>query len=88
MLIGEVTAQTARKAHVCWWCGEQIEPGDEYTRWLWKDAGDVQPVKTHRECREAWSTLPYGENEVEFGEFCRGCTCERGACRCEKARDK
>lgn len=84
MLIGDVTIQAARKQHTCWWCGDPIEPGETYRRWLWKDRGDVEAVKVHDDCYAAWKTLEPGDNEVDFAEFCRGCTCERGDCRCGK----
>lgn len=82
MQVGEVTVQKAAKEHTCWWCGELIFQHETYARWTWKHGRDLTAVKVHTECREAWNSLPYGEHEVEFGEFCRGCTCERGRCRC------
>ena len=84
MQIGNTTTQVARKQHDCWWCGEPIEPGETYSRWVWEDDGELLPTKVHPECREVWSKLPYEESEVEQGEFSRGCLCEHGNCRCEE----
>lgn len=82
MMLGDVTTQTARKPHRCHWCGEEIEVGANYQRWLWKDGRNVLPTKAHHECAAAWSTLDPNESEVMCGEFCRGCTCQRGYCKC------
>ena len=77
--------QRARKPHRCWWCDGRIEPGEMYVRWVWKEPGETPlVVETHPECRDAWNTLEYGEDEVSAGSFCRGCTCERGRCECGK----
>ena len=84
MQIGNATTRVALKQHYCWWCGEKIEPGEEYYRWVWKDDGELLPTKVHPECRVAWSKLPYDEAEVEQGEFARGCLCQHGNCRCKK----
>ena len=70
MLLGDVKdIKQARKSHYCWWCGEAIEKGSPYTRWLWKHGREIIPTKVHPECGKAWredSTL-----EVEFAEFSR-----------------
>jgi hypothetical protein len=85
MQLGSVTVQKARKPHRCWWCDGRIEPGELYARWLWKEPGESPlAVEVHPECRAAWNTLEYGENEVAAGEHCRGCTCEHGFCECGK----
>lgn len=84
MMMSSVTTHKARKLHDCWWCSERIEPGTKYIRWVWKDGKSLDTVKCHPECKDAWDSLEYGEDEVSFGSFCRGCTCERGACECEK----
>jgi hypothetical protein len=83
MMLGDVSNPTARKEHVCFWCGEAIAVGESYFRWTWVSDAAVETIKTHPECREAWSTLPPGDDEVPFAEFSRGCTCERGHCVCD-----
>jgi len=88
MQIGSTTTPIARKRHQCWWCGESIEPGTKYVRWLCKD-GDVVQVKVHPECCIAWDSLSFSEvQEVHLGEFNRGCTCEHGYCRCPAQQEK
>jgi hypothetical protein len=72
----------ARKAHVCWWCGEAIERGSRYATWACVDSGILR-VKVHLECHAAWNDLEYFDNEVVgFGEFARGCCCAAGQCKC------
>lgn len=88
--IGEQTVKAARKRHQCDWCNERIEVGGSYVRYLWKDAGDVQPTKLHPECRSAVSAMARleGSNfEWTPGEFARGCCCESGACECPSQRE-
>ena len=82
MFVRDVTVPIARKSHRCWWCWEQIEPGEEYIRWPWKDAGQVVTIKLHPECKAAWDGSEV--DEIMGGEYCRGCTCERGCCECGK----
>jgi hypothetical protein len=82
MQLGDIAIQRACKRHQCHYCGEVIEIGTVYTRWAWKDDGDLLTVKCHPECHEAWGEL--GDEELGFGEMCRGCTCERGFCECGK----
>ena len=87
MQIGTATKPVARKQHECWWCGETIKPKEKYARWLWED-GELLVIKVHIECREAWSTLPSDSNSTGYGEFSRGCCCDRGACRCKEVDDE
>ena len=76
--------QTARKQHVCYWCGEKIIPGEKYTSWCWVDYGSFDSVKVHPECKAAWDSLEhYESDEIGFAEFCRGCKCEQGFCTCK-----
>lgn len=84
MLIGTVETRKARKQHACWWCAEPVAIGENYVTWLWKDYGEVQRIKAHPECHEAWGTLPRDDCEVDFGDHCRGCCCQNGNCRCTK----
>jgi hypothetical protein len=74
MLGDVVKVKKSRKPHACWWCGDEIEKGSSYVKWCWNSYDNLDTVKVHPECREAWSSLPYGENEVHFAEFKRGST--------------
>ena len=40
----------ARKKHRCEWCWQVIEPGTEYKRYRFYDAGDAATIKMHPEC--------------------------------------
>ncbi len=86
-MLGSRTIRRARltrkgRKYRCHWCGEAIEPGESYNRWTWKDGREIHDVKAHPECVEAWNNLEFGEDEVGFSEFSRGCTCQSGDCRC------
>jgi len=83
-MIGSVTTPRARKEHECWWCGEKIRVGEQYSRWLWKESEDVEAIKVHPECNEAWAGSSDVEDGVPFGEFSRGCECQSGFCSCDK----
>ncbi len=86
MSVIHYTEQKARKTHKCHWCGESIDPGEKYSKWRWVDFGDISTVKVHAECNLAWNSLSYPDNEdVFFGSFNRGCTCENGRCECKEA---
>ena len=76
----------ARKPHKCYWCGEPISPGDVYEQWTCFDDGNATNVKVHGECKEAWDKGlgMFYEEEVGFGEHCRGCLCQRPHCECGK----
>lgn len=79
----------ARKRKQCDWCGEWIEIGDPACRYLWKDGADLLPCRMHPECFGAScdATSEFGyDYEFQPGQFSRGCSCDRGRCRCAKAR--
>jgi len=52
MYCTDPTKQKARVRHCCTWCGQHINPGEEYWRWAsFEDAGFTN--KMHPECRDA-----------------------------------
>ncbi len=87
----------ARKAHLCDWCAETIEPGSSYCRW--RNFGYDDPpvmVRMHPECFEASKNDPSkyaarcGPNDYDdefyVGAHPRGGNC--GWCgECEHCRD-
>jgi len=53
--VGQVTHHTKQrgKVHGCAWCGQKIEVGEQYAKWLYFDAGSRDTVYVHEECDEA-----------------------------------
>lgn len=43
----------ARKEHICEWCGEKIEKGEKYYRYVGFYDGNFQNTPLHLECAEA-----------------------------------
>jgi hypothetical protein len=81
-MIGNCTP-VAGKIHTCYWCGQKILKGEKYSRWTWVDGGNASTIKAHMECATAWGGI-YENDNVAFGEHCRGCDCEKGHCICVK----
>ena len=54
-------AHKARKMHVCCWCAERIEIGEEYRRYRWFSYGEAGTVKLHPECYDAMQDAAYEE---------------------------
>lgn len=52
---------TAKKRHRCTWCGQWIEPGEQYTKEFVKVDGDPSWNKLHPECDEALSECARNE---------------------------
>lgn len=80
--------KSARNQHLCTWCGELIDKGTPYSRWLGK-SGDDDPLvyRMHPECvtaSEEWSNDVADWGDEYFpGEFRRGCICSRDDVPCE-----
>ncbi len=47
------TRPKAKIKHWCAWCGEDILPGEFYSRWVGVFQGDFNCTKLHAECRDA-----------------------------------
>lgn len=74
-----VKVRAARKPHRCTWCGEVIEVGQPYERWMSVD-DFMQTNKAHPECVIAMNRLAKeegGTTEFEPGSFKRGSTEDR-----------
>jgi len=63
------TTQKARKGHRCSWCGEPINPGEEYTRWRYYGDDGVGTVKMHPECEAAQQREVDQGGENEFTPY-------------------
>lgn len=61
------TIRSARKSHICDWCGQRINVGDTYQRWRWFINGDAGTGRAHPECREALDEA--AKEEGGFYEF-------------------
>jgi hypothetical protein len=62
---------TARKQHVCSWCGQKIEPAARYVRQAVVFEGDMCMNKFHPECDEAATEMGRAEGgcfEFQPGE--------------------
>ena len=65
----------ARKTYACDWCGERIEIGEPYSRYMWREHGDApQPVRLHPECLDVADNLERGETFMP-GDNPRGGDC-------------
>lgn len=89
MIATKATTHTARKKrHVCDWCGQLVEIGEQYEQWHWFDDGDAGTVRMHTECERALQAAAMESlgHTVEFspGDNPRGCWCghDRDCERC------
>ena len=53
------------KIHHCAWCGQCIEKGEIYQKWLYFDGGERTTVYAHIECAQVWEVddFPCGSCE-------------------------
>jgi hypothetical protein len=69
---------TARKRHICAWCGEPIEPGETYHReTVWGEDGP-HTWKAHPECDRAWHEVPDDWQEAIADQLAIGDYRQRG----------
>lgn len=61
----------ARTAKSCWWCGEKINAGEQYHRWVSVEDGMKTSIEVHPECKKAWGRYK-GCYECNPGEHIRG----------------
>lgn len=66
--IDERIVKSARKNHVCNWCGESINKGQSYHYWAGVHEGEFGTCKTHPEC-EAAADRTMKHNNVWWWEF-------------------
>ena len=57
--------KTRGRVRRCAWCGQRIEIGETYAKWLWYDGGERSTVYAHKECTEVWEE---GEEGMMDGE--------------------
>jgi hypothetical protein len=85
------TVTKSRQARVCDWCDEQITVGSPYVSYRCVDDNDAHgTVKLHPECHSACNDLAMTQGDGfswSGGDFCRGCSCERGDCQCGKKKE-
>ena len=71
--------QSAKKKHLCSWCGQAIESGSEYVKYRFFDGGDCGTVKEHPECYQAMHEMPahyMPDDGFTPGDHPRGCWCD------------
>jgi hypothetical protein len=64
--------RTARKAHRCDYCGDEIQPGEPYVWWKLVDGDGFFNGHGHRECSDAalWYYEPHDDNNLpDTGTF-------------------
>ena len=66
---------TAKKYHVCDWCGGKIDPGERYAKWSWFDDGTATTVKSHLVCLDAANRTHYPEEAWFNRDQPKGCDC-------------
>ena len=78
-LLVEHEINTARKEHVCAYCGCKIPVGCAYGKWVWLYDGEFGEEKYHHECKalmyEAAEAL-CGESVIAFGSTLDGASRE------------
>lgn len=58
--------KTRGKKRVCEWCGQFIEIGELYDKWLWYDAGIRSTVYAHAECSDEWKKDEFAEPNRDY----------------------
>lgn len=81
-----VSVAKSRRGRQCTWCGEQVQIGDPYKAYQFRDGRETGHVTLHPECYSAMQEMAAEEGgwfSWTEGDFSRGCMCERGSCECE-----
>jgi hypothetical protein len=60
----------ARKYHQCDQCGRSIAPGTVYSRWLFKDGGDIWAWTSHQDCQQLANAI-HRARELDWDEGIR-----------------
>lgn len=83
----ERTVKKSSKPYQCSWCIEQIEQGQPYSFYGWRDGKETGVERMHPECFAAMREMESIEGGWFFwivGDFHRGCCCANGDCKCVK----
>lgn len=67
----------AQKSHRCTWCGETINKGDKYYKYVHVFDLELCVAKMHTECEKAfydWCHESYNDDGYGEGQFKRGTT--------------
>jgi hypothetical protein len=53
---GDTSFHTKKRGRIrpCNWCGQRIEIGERYGKWLWFDEIGRATLYAHEECLEVW----------------------------------
>ena len=66
LYVGETSIHAKQRGQIrqCAWCGQAINIGEQYAKWLCFDGGSRQTVYSHKECNEAWMELSMAEGGI------------------------
>lgn len=75
----------SQKKRICSWCPEDIEIGQPYKSYQFRDGGDTGYFAFHPECYSAMQEMASKEGgwfQWSTSDFHRGCCCEARQCEC------
>ena len=66
--VGEMSVHTKQRGQIrrCDWCGQVINTGEQYAKWLCFDCGSRQTIYAHKECNEAWTEVSRAEGGIVY----------------------
>jgi len=67
---GQVTHHVRKSSYPQWrrcdWCGQWINEGERYAKWLYYDAGKRSTMYAHDECAEVWMEAASDEGGIVY----------------------